>query len=191
MPWLKQVNPIINFVKGTLDIQPDRIKQDVFEAILQKWELRRIETKMRQPTVEEIPNEEQNPYRFTPLDSNSILEQIHDEPSLSAPDETPIPFPEEPIRNMTETIRNDQIEEGDLLMAYIQGESVIRPFSVDPSPLTKEHKNITQTRQSFFRTTRDRHSPRFAQTKDIWIQAKTSISQLKPPHMTKLKKEIY
>ncbi|GLB42887.1 putative retrotransposable element tf2 155 kda protein type 1-like [Lyophyllum shimeji] len=73
------------------------------------------------------------------------------------------------------------ISEDDLLIGYIQGESVIGIFEPVNTPLTDEHREpgYTIRRKGPFigRITKSLHLAKYSFSQNIWIRAKTSISQ--------------
>ncbi|GLB45344.1 putative retrotransposable element tf2 155 kda protein type 1-like [Lyophyllum shimeji] len=75
----------------------------------------------------------------------------------------------------------EMISEDDLLIGYIQGESVIGVFEPVIAPLTDEHQEpgytIRRKGPSIGRITKSVHSAKYSFSQNIWIRAKTSISQ--------------
>ncbi|GLB43955.1 putative transposition, RNA-mediated [Lyophyllum shimeji] len=75
----------------------------------------------------------------------------------------------------------ETISEDDLLISYIQGESVIGVFEPVIAPLTDKHREprytIRRKGPSIGRITKSLHSAKYSFSQNIWIRAKTSISQ--------------
>ncbi|KAG2023240.1 hypothetical protein CC2G_000913 [Coprinopsis cinerea AmutBmut pab1-1] len=75
LPWLRKINPQIDWQKGTLEIPPPRISS---------------------VTIEEVPDEDAQPPREEPPSGNAIIEQIYDNPdppTPTVPDDPSIPDP--------------------------------------------------------------------------------------------------
>ncbi|EAU82797.2 hypothetical protein CC1G_10916 [Coprinopsis cinerea okayama7 len=76
LPWLRKINPQIDWRKGTLEISPPRISS---------------------VTIEEVPDEDAQPPRKEPPSGNAIIEQIYNDPDPPVPtafDDSPAPNPD-------------------------------------------------------------------------------------------------
>jgi len=167
LPWLERVNPIIDWAEKTLEIDPKRIreptKSQTINRTLQvyKVDLERKKMNSKEAFTEELQNlcirkkstisiEEISDEEAVPITVNELPDQYEDMPAL-VPD--------------TEDDKEETIE-GDLLIAYLQEESV------KPEPEEKEPLN----------------QPVQVDNSEISIRAKTSISQ-SLAHGTEMNKE--
>ena len=159
LPWLERVNPIIDWAEKTLEIDPKQIrkptKSQTIDRALQVCRVDLERKKMRSKevfaeglrnlhprkkpmvSIEEIPDEE-----AVHIAVNKLPDQYEDMPAL-------VPDTKDDEEEEEETI------EGDLLIAYLQGESMKQ------EPEEREPLN----------------QPIQVDNGEILIRAKTSISQ--------------
>ena len=154
LPWLRRNNLIIDWKKGTLEFQEERLAR--IQRIMQKErEVQGVlptQTRIPRASIEEVPEEEeqQEPPKMT-----------------LAEEETP---PKE-IR----------ITDDELLIAYVKGEPVVGIFEPQRTPLTEEYDEpkycYSKKTATISRITTSKDSPRYSFGQNVWIRAKTSISQ--------------
>jgi hypothetical protein len=142
-----------------------------------------------QPTIEEIPDEEPvistlpdaipiGP-QDTPLPEVAIDDLVtetletHNEPATEQSSSLPL---EEDNLHLC-----DEIEDDELLIAYVRGKPVIGIFGSEEPPLTTEFEeskfSYSQTTGKISRLMKSPSSPRYRFSSAVHIRAKTSVSQ--------------
>ncbi|GLB38887.1 putative retrotransposable element tf2 155 kda protein type 1-like [Lyophyllum shimeji] len=198
LPWLKRFNPDINWETGIVTIDPKRFSKTFSSVIQRAMEIKQIKTSKQlttetletdvplntenrrpKPTIEEVPDEEPQNLRPTLGVNDPVLK---DEKEIPAIPEPQTPSPSDLNDEHVETLPVEEtISEDDLLIGYIQGESVIGIFEPVTAPLTDEHRELGYTIRrkgpSIGRITKSLHSAKYSFSQNIWIRAKTSISQ--------------
>jgi hypothetical protein len=149
LPWLQDINPKIDWRKGTFEFREDlrraRIRQ-IIAKTKEKMAPFAQPKRFPQPTVEEIPDEEPviftlpNAIPISPQDAplpevaidNLVTETLepHDEPT--AEQSSPLSLEEDNLHLC------DEIADDELLIAYVQGKPVIGIFGSEEPPLTVE-----------------------------------------------------
>jgi hypothetical protein len=78
-------------------------------------------------------------------------------------------------------LQEETIENNDLVIAYCRGEPIIGIFKPDKIPLTNEHDYPTHSYMKdtlgIQQITRTKNTARYSYGQNMWIRAKTSISQ--------------
>jgi hypothetical protein len=140
-------------------------------------EIDNVEVSEKMPTlVIEI-----KPEIASPIRKATIVEVPEEVPTLVA---NPEPIPEksdvEPLKVATLDFE-DELTEDDMVIAYIKGEPVIGIFEKKDTPLTKEHNypnyGYAKSSLGIRRISTSIRSARYTLGQDVWIRAKTSISQ--------------
>ena len=192
LPWLKRINPTIDFVKGTLSINPTHIRLTLSETLCSKWFPNedkftgRPKPRELKTTSKEGPNDEQIPVKSNQVEGIEAREDPTNnlvEPPM--PDIRKTSFePLDPVKPDTDSESN---MDEDLLLAYIRGEDPETFLGATlevhanglkiGSPLTNEHKEPEEN---------TRHGPTigriqqlssghcFCMTRNTWIQKKVN-----------------
>jgi len=172
LPWLEMVNPIVDWAKKTLKIDPKWIRKpskslatnQAIQALKvdQEWKRMRLKEafaeelqnlhirKMPTVTIEEIPNKDATPkFERLPDTEKSILIAVNELPNDYEDLPALIPDPDK---------EEDELTEGDLLIAHINGDTA------KAIPEQEEERNPL-------------NQPIQVENNEIAIRAKTSISQ--------------
>jgi len=174
LPWLERVNPIIDWAKKTLKIDPERIKKPTkvlaTNRIIQALKVDLVRKKMRSKeafaeelrnlhnrkkpavTIEEVPDEDATPkFERLPDTEKPILIAVNELPDDYEDMLALVPDPDEEDKE-------DELTEGDLLIAHISGDTA------KAIPEQEEEKNPLS-------------QPVQVENNEIVIRAKTSVSQ--------------
>jgi hypothetical protein len=154
LPWLRRVNPDIDWGSGTCKIRKERMKKPIRYKFLMKLDIRRLKKIRKTERTEQKKTEQGQPDQMKDSDGTESEEE-------------------------KEEARSDP-EDEDLLIAYIRGEPTIGIFKATPSPLTDEHTKTEYTcirRQTLSRFTQEKRTLRYIPNQNVWIRAKTSVSQ--------------
>jgi len=158
LPWLERVNPIIDWAEKTLEINPKRIRKPTKSQIIDRTlQVCRVDLEQKKMRLKEAFAEE---LRNLPTRKKSTvsIEEIPDEEAVYiAVNELPNQYEDMPalVPDTEDDEEEEETIEGDLLIAYLQGESM------KPEPEEKEPLN----------------QPVQVDNGEILIRAKTSISQ--------------
>ena len=205
LPWLQRINPIIDWEKGTFKFQENpQMKQiqRIMAKTREKWGILG-ETRSPQPTVKEIPNEELAPEtqentepigpQDKPTDRGKLSSQQTEPdtlPALSPNEEEYDPPDEDKFNSLliaylrgksTLEIFNEELEPGDRIIAYVQGEPIIGIFdplsAPNPPPFQEPKYSYGQKPTTISRIIKSWHPAQYSYGQNLWIRAKTSVSQ--------------
>jgi hypothetical protein len=208
--WLRKHNPVINWKEGTLRDRP-RLSEVLQWKILVSWKkvetlnenlakgmpfemkpLRMIEINdvevsketptltienkskilTRKATVEEVPDEEA-PVANQQSIAGVVIKEIP--PLVNNSEDSN----EEPLK--AAILELDEIEEDEMIIAYIKGEPIIGIFENKNAPLTKEHDYLeydyAKNSLGIRRISTSIRLARYTFGQDVWIRAKMSISE--------------
>jgi hypothetical protein len=153
LPWLRKENPDVNWKEGAFRYR-DKLSMARIKTIIEKS--RHNHTKPVNPwpkaTVEEIPDEEQ-PVETLP-DAEPIGPQedsnLIDEPNLAnetvidniALEQIPSSKTSTLCMEGVDLCHDDEIDNNELIIAYIRGEPIIGVFELANNPLTTEFNEL-------------------------------------------------
>jgi hypothetical protein len=111
----------------------------------------------------------------------AFIEEVPDEDSAPSLKAEPEPQNTEPVPPLIPDFEAPEAEDEEILIAYIKGESVIGIFGQEEAPFTDELDHpmyyYSKGQSRINRVTKSTHSTRFHFGQNIWINAKTSVSQ--------------
>jgi ADP-heptose:LPS heptosyltransferase len=190
LPWLRAINPDIDWKKGTFKFRKD-LRQTQIQQIVAKTKEKMMPfgqpKRFPKPTVEEIPDEElttltlPNTLPISPQDTSPPEITVNDlttEPleTKPKPEEQSSPHLEEDNLHLCDEIADDEV-----LIAYVRGKPVIGIFrSEEPSPTIKfdEPKfSYSQTTGKVSCLMKSPSSSCYRFSSAVHIQAKTPVSQ--------------
>jgi hypothetical protein len=128
----------------------------------------------------------ETPFRQTDLREKvtikkAFVEEVPDEESAPSLEAEPKPQNTEPVPPLVPDVEALEIEDDEILIAYIKGEPVIGIFKENETPLMDELDHPTyyysKGQNGINRVTKSTHSAQFHFGQNIWINAKTSVSQ--------------